>query len=72
MQGITDLVLSYATSLAGFEVTTYGRFSGDHRGLRDIFRPVPSPTEAGSSKFLIRRRPVHPREHHIVEAQENA
>jgi hypothetical protein len=32
MQGITDLVLSYATSLAGFEVTTYGRFSGDHRG----------------------------------------
>ena len=31
-QGITDLVLSSATSLAGFEVTTYGRFSGDHRG----------------------------------------
>src|SRR5712664_2181175 len=31
-QGITDLVLSSATSLAGFEVSTYGRFSGVHRG----------------------------------------
>src|SRR5580700_11116714 len=32
-QGITDLVLSSATSLAGFEVSTYGRFSGVHRGI---------------------------------------
>jgi hypothetical protein len=25
--------LFWVTPLAGFEVTTYGRFSGDHRGL---------------------------------------
>src|SRR5665213_2310 len=31
-QGITDLVLSSATALAGFEVSTDGRFSGVHRG----------------------------------------
>jgi hypothetical protein len=34
-RGITDLVLSSATSLAGFEVSTHGRFSGVHRGEKD-------------------------------------
>jgi hypothetical protein len=33
VQGITDLVLTSATPLAGFEVSTDGRFSGVHRGL---------------------------------------
>ena len=46
---------SGSASLAGFEVTTYGRFSGDHRGPVDLFNP-PTTVAANSCS---RMRPLN-------------